>query len=100
MSCNPHVVGGALSEGWLPRGWPPARKASPSFYVNIISIQKIFLPPKTRGTRPVLSLPARPRRSGRGHRNAYEPQKGIEVDALGALNAVGHIGFTIMVKFG
>jgi hypothetical protein len=33
-----------------------------------------------------------------GQRNAYEPQKGIEVDALGAFNAVPHIG-TSMVKF-
>src|SRR5262249_6630059 len=32
-----------------------------------------------------------------GQRNAYEPQKGIEVDALGALNAAGHIG-SDMVK--
>jgi hypothetical protein len=34
-----------------------------------------------------------------GQRNAYEPQKGIEVDALGALNAVPHIGVN-MVKPG
>ena len=34
-----------------------------------------------------------------GQRNAYEPQKGIEVDALGALNAVPHIGIN-MVKPG
>jgi hypothetical protein len=33
-----------------------------------------------------------------GQRNAYEPQKGIEVDALGALSAA-HIGIN-MVKPG
>ena len=50
--------------------------------------------------------PTSPRRARRsvklsqpwGQRNAYEPQKGIEVDALGALSAA-HIGIN-MVKPG
>ena len=31
-----------------------------------------------------------------GSKKRYEPQKGIEVDALGALNSVPHIGISIL----